>query len=151
VKSLFDWNIDKKIFSVTLNNDEANRVCVRDMVVPLNGNDGLCCGGKFFHIRCAAHIINLFVQDGISMIKDVTNNIKEIVEKVKNSPILREDFEQRAKDCNMDTIRALSLNVSIQWNSACMMLRDAIYYKEALKRMCILNLLLFPNFPTREE
>jgi hypothetical protein len=146
MKSLFDWNIDLKIFSVTLNNDEANRVCVWDMVVPLNGNGGLCCGEKFFHIRCATYIINLFVQDGISMIKDVTNNIKEIVEKV-----LREDFEQRAKDCNMDTRRALSLNVSTQWNSTCMILRDAIYYKEAFKRMCILNLLLFPNFSTREE
>jgi hypothetical protein len=69
-------------------------------------------GGKFFHVRCVAHIINLVAQDGISMIKKATENIREIVWKVKNYLILREEFEQRSKECNLDTDRALSLDVS---------------------------------------
>jgi hypothetical protein len=121
------------------------------MIVRLDKNGGLCCGGKFFHVRCAAHIINLVVQDGISMIKKATENIPEIIGKVKNSPILREEFEQRAKECNLDTERSLSLDVSTRWNSTYMMLRDVIYYKEAFERMHILNFSWFSNFPTNEE
>jgi hypothetical protein len=62
LKSLFSWNISRKIFSLILENDGSNGVCVREMIVRLDKNDGLCCGGKFFHVKCAAHIINLVVE-----------------------------------------------------------------------------------------
>jgi hypothetical protein len=102
-------------------------------------------------VRCAAHIINLVVQDGINVIRKGCDNVQEVVGKVKNSPILREEFENRAKDCKLDTGRALSLDVSIRWNSTYMMLRDAIYYRKALERMHILNNAWFPNFPSSKE
>jgi hypothetical protein len=42
--NLFSWNIDRKVFSFTLDNDGVNGVCERDMIVRLDKNGGLCCG-----------------------------------------------------------------------------------------------------------
>lgn len=129
MKILFDWNIDKKIFSLTLDNDGANAVRVRDMIVQLNRMGGICCGGKLFHIRCVAHIINLIVQYGVNVIRKGCDNIREVVRKVKNSPILHEEFEQRAKECNLEDIgRVLFLDVPTRWNSMYMMLKDELIF-----------------------
>jgi hypothetical protein len=40
----------------------------------------LLCGGKFFHIRCCAHILNLMVQDGL---KEIDNALQKIRNSVK--------------------------------------------------------------------
>jgi Domain of unknown function (DUF4413)/hAT family C-terminal dimerisation region len=151
MKFLFDWSIDKKIFLLTLDNDGANDVCVRDIVERLNRNGGTCYGGKLFHVRCDAHIINLVVQDGINVIQKRCDNIRELVLKVKNSPTVHEEFEQRAKECNLDIGKTLSLDVSTRWNSTYIMLRDAIYYRKVFERMHILNHIWFSKFPSSEE
>jgi hypothetical protein len=46
----------------------------------------LCCldvyvlEGKLLHFRCATHVFNLIVQDGLKVIKNVVNNIRESVQ-----------------------------------------------------------------------
>jgi hypothetical protein len=42
-----------------------------------------------------------------------------------------EAFEKCAKECDLDPKKALSLDVATRWNSTYIMIRDAIYYKNA--------------------
>ena len=42
---------------------------------------------------------------------------------------------KRATECGLDTNKGLSLDVSTRWNSTYLMLRDALYYKNAFMRL----------------
>jgi len=55
---LQDWGLEKKVFSITLDNASSNDVLQNSLRTQLNLHNGLICRG-FFHIRCYAHIVNL--------------------------------------------------------------------------------------------
>jgi hypothetical protein len=85
------WNIDKRMFSLTLDNAAANEVAVKDIIPDLNANgnenSSLVCDGLFFHVRCACHILNLVARDGLSVIAPTIENIRQLVLAVKGSPL----------------------------------------------------------------
>jgi hypothetical protein len=72
---LEEWEIDKNVFSITLDNASANNLCVVNLKPKLNMNKALPCEGKLFHMSCCAHILNLIVQNGL---KEITNAIQKI-------------------------------------------------------------------------
>ena len=62
IKSLLcEWGIDKRIFSITLDNASSNNSLVHNLKGHLNINKALLCDGEFLYIRCCAHIVNLIV------------------------------------------------------------------------------------------
>ena len=58
---LLDWGLEKKIFSLTLDNASANDVLQNTLKRKLIFQNGLICGGEFFYVCCCAHILNLIV------------------------------------------------------------------------------------------
>ena len=65
---LLKWYVEKKMFSLTLDNAAANEVAVKDVIVELKKHSPLVCDGQFFHVRCANHILNLSARDGMRVI-----------------------------------------------------------------------------------
>ena len=132
------WYVDKRLFALTLDNASANEVAVRDIIADLRANasaSSLVCDGIFFHVRCACHIRNLVARDGLSVIGPTIENIRQLVLAVKGSPLQWEELMKRAIECGLDTNKGLSLDVSTRWNSTYLMLRDALYYKNAFMRL----------------
>jgi hypothetical protein len=54
-----DWGIEKKIFSLTLDNASANDVMQAHLKRQLVLQNSLLCHGEYFHVRCSAHVLNL--------------------------------------------------------------------------------------------
>jgi hypothetical protein len=75
---LVEWNLDKKLSSLTLDNCTTN-----DAVIPYLlrniGRHKLLNNGKFMHMCCSAHILNLIVKNGLDELKDATENIRDSV------------------------------------------------------------------------
>lgn len=132
---LLKWYVEKKMFSLTLDNAAANDVAVKDVILELKKHSPLICDGLFFHVRCANHILNLVARDGMRVIAKATDNIRAFVVAVKGSPLQWEEFLKCATECGLDTNTGLSLDVCTRWNSTYMMLRDALYYKPAFERL----------------
>ena len=74
-KCLDDWGI-KKIFVVTVDNASSNERTVSHLKKTLSEKKGgIVLGGKFAHMRCCAHIVNLIVNEGL---KEKHNSICSI-------------------------------------------------------------------------
>ena len=86
-------------------------------------------------MRCANHILNLVVKDGMRVIGSATEKIRSFVVAVKGSTVQWEEFLKCATECGLDTKPSLSLDVSTRWNSTYLMLRNALYYKLAFERL----------------
>jgi len=49
------WGIEKRIFSLTLDNASTNDVLIKTLKSELILQNSLVCDGEFLHIRCCAH------------------------------------------------------------------------------------------------
>ena len=69
VSCLTKWGIREKVFTLTVDNaSNNNRAC--EVFVEYQKRE-LMLEGAHFHVRCCAHILNILVQDGMSIIHDV--------------------------------------------------------------------------------
>ncbi|CAD6229250.1 unnamed protein product [Miscanthus lutarioriparius] len=100
-----------------------------------NATGSLVCDGMFFHVRCACHILNLVARDGLKVISGTLSKIKSLVLGVKGSPLQWEELMKCATEAGLDTKRGIQMDVSTRWNSTYLMLRDALYYKDAFIRL----------------
>jgi hypothetical protein len=131
--NVLNWNLDKKLVSLSLDNAATNKVVVE--IVIQNTKELLVCDGKFFHVKCANHILNLVARDGLSCLGNVIVNIRQSVIIIKRSHLELEAFEKFAKECDLGPKKALSLDIATRWNSTYIMIRDVIYYKNAFDHL----------------
>jgi hypothetical protein len=79
--TLFDclkkWGIDKKFFSITLDNASANDNMQDHLKRHLRMQGNLMGSGEFFHIRCSTHILNLIFQEGLRVASQALHKIRE--------------------------------------------------------------------------
>ncbi|XVF21307.1 hypothetical protein REPUB_Repub12eG0079700 [Reevesia pubescens] len=120
MKIFLDWNLDRKLSTITLDNCSVNDGVV-DLLVDRLGLNSLMLEGNFFHIRCCAHILNLIVKDGLDVIGDAT-------------PKRIEKFEDSARQLRIPTSKKLSLDCKTRWNSTYLMLQTALLYKDVFSR-----------------
>ena len=78
-KCLMAWEIEDKVFYVSIDNASYNDSCLKNLKENLSLSRKLVLNGDLFHVRCCTHILNLLVQDGLSKIKDIIQNVRESV------------------------------------------------------------------------
>ena len=66
---LLDWNMDRKISTITVDNCSSNDGMIDILREKLSLNNFLLLNGKVFHMRCVAHILNLVVKEGLDVIR----------------------------------------------------------------------------------
>ncbi|XP_073221462.1 zinc finger BED domain-containing protein RICESLEEPER 2-like [Cicer arietinum] len=96
VECLMDWNIDTKLFTITLDNCSTNDAMIENIKNKLQLNT-LLKDGALLHMRCCAHILNLIVKDGLEVVKDGMERIRDNVAYWTATPKRKEKFEETAK------------------------------------------------------
>ncbi|KAL5714914.1 hypothetical protein ACHQM5_016815 [Ranunculus cassubicifolius] len=145
-----DWGIEKKLFSITLDNATSNLTFVSLLKSQLNLQNALLCDGDYFHIRCCCHIINLVVQFGLEVIDSSVVKIKESIKYFRGSQGRKQAFYDVVKLLSLPCAKGLRQDVSTRWDSTYYMLVGAIFYKRAFMHLSLSD----PNYvhcPTQEE
>ncbi|KAJ9557104.1 LOW QUALITY PROTEIN: hypothetical protein OSB04_011718 [Centaurea solstitialis] len=131
------WGIERKLFSITLDNASSNDVCVELLKNQLRLMNSLVCDGKLFHLRCCAHILNLIVQEGLKKIDIAVDKVRECVKYVKGSLARKDRFGQCCSQNLLDTKKVLMQDVPTRWNSTYRMLSCALYYRLAFSHLSL--------------
>ncbi|KAJ0095528.1 hypothetical protein Patl1_15198 [Pistacia atlantica] len=105
----YEWNIDRKLSTLTLDNYFTNDAVVEDILNELPSASLMLCG-SLFHMRCCAHILNLIVQDGLSMIGQAIARICESVAYWSASPKREQIFVEAARQEGIESTKKLALD-----------------------------------------
>ncbi|KAE8692004.1 hypothetical protein F3Y22_tig00110864pilonHSYRG00422 [Hibiscus syriacus] len=127
---ILEWGIKDKILCVTDDN-----ACCNDVAIGLlrkNLCDKLVLGGEFFHMRCAAHVLNLIVRDGLSKVKNSISSIRGSVRYVTRSPSRAKLFDECAKCVKVLHKGSVCLDVATRWNSTYLMLGNALKFEKSI-------------------
>ncbi|KAJ4969743.1 hypothetical protein NE237_002842 [Protea cynaroides] len=149
-KMLLDWGIEKKLFSITLDNAGENFCFIDYLKQNLLLKNALVCGGEFFHNQCCAHILNLIVQDGLKCIDKSVQSVRSSIGYVKASQASKVKFLESCEQLGISVKRGLHGDVITRWNSTYHMLDSALFYQGAFLNLQVID----PNYkdcPNSEE
>ncbi|CAL5323053.1 unnamed protein product [Camellia sinensis] len=140
---ILEWNIDKRLFSMVVDNTTSNDVMARLLKRWLHDQGLLHLGGQLFHVRCSAHILNLVVQDGLKVIGSLISKIRESVRYLGRSPYGKQKFDVAVNHVKLHHKKKVPMDVPTRWNSTYSMLEAALDLTSAFHR---LGVVLDPRF-----
>ncbi|CAN6442325.1 unnamed protein product [Victoria cruziana] len=132
---LMEWNIPHKVFAITLDDSLENGSLVTRIRESLYQKRLLLTDAQPFHMRCAAHVLNMVVQDGLTAVHDVIHKIRETIKYIKSSQTREQKFNEAVHQARVHSQRSLCLDIPTQWSSTYLMIEGALEYKDALFRM----------------
>lgn len=133
---LSDWDLDDKVLTVTVDNASSNDTACDYLKSKLvKQSDHSILEGKWMHVRCIAHIMNLIVQKGLKELGGSIDRIRATVQWVKLSPARLKRFKDFSIFEKIERGKSLCLDVPTRWNSTYLMLSVAIEYERAFDRL----------------
>jgi hypothetical protein len=112
--------------TVTVDNASANDSGVSYLRRQMNSLKTSIAEGKYLHMRCAAHILNLIVQDGLREVDQSIKRVWAAVKFIRRGTSRLENFKEIAQWEKVDSKAFLNLDVCTRWNSTYMCALDGI-------------------------
>ncbi|XP_075504395.1 zinc finger BED domain-containing protein RICESLEEPER 2-like [Primulina tabacum] len=121
------------IFSITVDNASSNDGAIVYLQKKFDNWGNNILGGKYVHVRCIAHIINLVVQDDLKGNDDhvAISRVRGAVRYIRSSPARYKRFQECVQLEKIETNKLLTLDVPTRWNSTYLMLESAVCLKRA--------------------
>ena len=131
---LVEWHLERKISTITLDNCTSNDKAMVILPDKLD-TSSLMLDGQLLHMRCAAHILNLIVKDGMSVLEQGIERLRDSVAFWSATPKRHEKFEKMAKTLNIEYNKRLTLDCKTRWNSTYTMISIAVQYIEIFEKL----------------
>ncbi|CAN0857274.1 Putative AC transposase [Linum grandiflorum] len=106
---LMAWNVDSKLSTITLDDYSTNDALIEKIKRKLGLSD-LIMHGSLVHMRCSAHVRSLIVKDGLDIIKEGIDKIRDSVVYWTATPKKVAFFEEAAKQKNLTFSKILVLD-----------------------------------------
>ena len=113
---------------MTMDNCSTNDVVIKIILDKLQSG-ALIMRGSMLHMRCAAHVLNLIVHDGLDVIGSCIEKVRESVGFWTASIKRRQKFEETGRQAHVECTEELALDCKTHWNSTYLMLSVAMKYQ----------------------
>ena len=117
------------LLAMVVNNASSNDVIVRLLKQWLHAQAMLHLDGDLFHVHCSAHILNLVVQDGLKVIRNLISKIQESVRYLWRSPHAKQKIDVVVYHVKLHGRKKVPMDVPIRWNSTYSMLKATLGLK----------------------
>jgi hypothetical protein len=128
---MVEWKIEDKVMSITLDNASNNDTAVTNLKAKLLARKNPQFDPLYFHVRCAAHIVNLVVNDGLQPLDSLIYDMRNTVKYFKRSPARMFKFVEVCNQYVVKVGKGLYLDVKTRWSSTYRMLDCCLDYKDA--------------------
>ncbi|KAG2538796.1 hypothetical protein PVAP13_9NG304000 [Panicum virgatum] len=137
LRCIQDWNIEQKLFGVTIADSAANETMVHMLKQDLVVKKVLSVEGKLLHNQCASHIINLLVSDALKFVESICDKIRESVKYIQSSKSREQIFEKIVAQEGISYDEWLSLDTPTCWDSTYCLLNMAVTFKKAFDSLAL--------------
>jgi len=132
MRCLADWGLDR-VMTVIVDNASANDNGVDYLRKQLQKTN--IAKGKFVHMRCVAHIVNLIVRDGLQEVDQSIKRVRAAVRYIKHGTSRLVKFKELAEEEEVDSKLFLKLDVPTWWNYTYLMLKVALVYEKVFIKL----------------
>ncbi|GJR67155.1 zinc finger BED domain-containing protein DAYSLEEPER-like protein [Tanacetum coccineum] len=132
---LIDWNIQGRLFSVTLNqNQPFSEIGIESLISLLSEKNPRILNGQLVLTNCLARALTSAAQEALQVCQEMVKKVRDCVKYVKASEALEEYFPD-LKQLQVLNTRNLSLDDQTKWNTTYEMLLAASELKEEFSRL----------------
>lgn len=126
---LSDWNMDGKLFSVTIN-QPLNDAAVDNLRALLSVKNPLILDGQLLVGNCLARSLSSIVQNALASVHGLVKKIRDSVKYVKTSESREEKFIELKQHLQVPSSKILAIDDQTRWNTTYEMLLAASELKE---------------------
>jgi hypothetical protein len=141
------FGLGEKIIAVTTDNASNMNVFGREFTQLLLNNHG---NTLFRHIRCAAHILNLIVKDGLNEAGLSIKKAREFMITIRSSQVLFEELKD-IFDMKKRNFLVPEIDVTTRWNSTYMMIEKLRKIRDMTDILVVSNPLLNNIYPNDDD
>jgi hypothetical protein len=127
-----EWGLDS-VMTITVDNASANDAGISYLRRYLSKTN--LASGKYLHMRCAAHIVNLIVHDGLKEVDMSVKRVRAAVKYIRNGGSRMVKFKEIVEEDKLTKNPYLTSDVPTRWNSTYLMLKSAIVYEKVFTRL----------------
>nr|KAJ0222091.1 hypothetical protein LSAT_V11C200062950 [Lactuca sativa] len=126
LECIHEWGI-KNVMTISMDNATTNDKALEFLTKKL---PNLYEGGKHFHVRCVAHILNLIVKDGLKYHNTHVSCVQRAVKYIRHSTARIRKFKKCMKDSDLEGDKFLCGECPTRWNSTFELLKSALNLKD---------------------
>ena len=123
---LVNFELQKRVIALTLDNASANNVAIEIMRTQLSGYHE-----ELFHIRYGCHIVILIVKDGLELLQEPINKIRSSIVYISNSSSRVASFKGLCRAYNKRP-GIFGPDEQHRWNSTYVMLKEVIEHRDVI-------------------
>lgn len=146
---LSNWNMDGKLFSVTINQPLSN-FSVDKLRAMFSVRNPLLLHGQLLARNCLACSLSSMVQDVLTFLQSTVKKVRDSVKYVKISELSGEKFLDLKQQLQVPSAKSLNVDDQTKWNTTYAMLLTALELREIFSSLDTVDP-DFKNSPSTED
>jgi hypothetical protein len=132
LRCMVEWGLER-VMTITIDNASANDAAIGYLSRQLSKTN--LASGKYLHMRCAAHIVNIIMHDGLKEVDQSVKRVRATIKYIRNGGLRMVKFKEIMEEEKLANKPHLKPDIPTRWNSTYIILQSAIAYEKVSTKL----------------